>query len=353
MESFPHENDWLKWKGRGKQVDKDYVFCTHSIPPMSYESLLDEYIERFGNLRVDKNSDRYSAGKAPHKPILLLSLILLKNNNKVDLSNIETSIYLRETWNELWKKLEYDRTGPIHLPLFHMKSDGFWNIVFKPDANITQPKSMKQFNNMIQSVSIKPELIDILEDDDGRQRLINALLNGNYFSDFEVRNLREEIESVDKSFEYEEKILSQINNEFMTHPDKLLMEYAEASRSSSFRRVVLASYDETCSVCGMKLVSSSGVSVLDAAHILPFSKFKNDDLRNGVALCKSHHWLFDSGIISFDSHYRVSVSKDIEVEMPSGIISQYNKEDMILPEEAEQYPSQIALDWHRNNVFYK
>jgi len=320
---------------------------------MSYGDLLDEYTVKFGNLRVDKNRNRYSVGKAPHKPILLLSLIILKNNGKIDLSNIETSIYLRETWNELWKKLEYDRTGPIHLPLYHMKSDGFWNIEFKPGLGQAQPKSIKQFNNMVRSVSIKPELIKILEDNDGRQRLINALLNGNYFSDFEVYNLREEIESVDKSFEYEEKILAQINNEFITHPAQSLGEYAEASRSSSFRRVVLASYDETCSVCGMKLVSSSGVSVLDAAHILPFSKFKNDDLRNGIALCKSHHWLFDSGLISFDSHYRVSISKDIEIEMPSGVISQFHREGMRLPEEPEQYPSQIALDWHRNNVFFK
>ncbi len=90
---------------------------------------------------------------------------------------------------------------------------------------------------------------------------------------------------------------------------------------------------------------------LPYAHILPFSKFKNDDIRNGIALCKIHHWLFDKGLMSVDPHYRVIVSKSIERERPENIISRLHKNEIIMPEESVKYPSPVALDWHREHVF--
>jgi len=58
-----------------------------------------------------------------------------------------------------------------------------------------------------------------------------------------------------------------------------------------------------------------------AAHILPFARFGNDDMRNGMALCKMHHWLFDKGLISVDQHYLALVSKEIEAKGESRAIS--------------------------------
>jgi predicted restriction endonuclease len=78
-----------------------------------------------GKLRVDRNRNRYTTGKAPHKPTLLLSLITLHDNDRADLRNIKADLYLRETWSEMWNCLEYPRAGPIHLPMYHMRSDGF------------------------------------------------------------------------------------------------------------------------------------------------------------------------------------------------------------------------------------
>ena len=318
---------------------------------MSRANPLDKYLSKFSKLHVDKNPSRYTLGKAPHKSILLLSLIILDKNNKVDLSNIETNIYLRETWSELWELLEYNRVGPIHLPLYHMKSDGFWNIEFREGISLHQPKSLNQFNEMVKSFSLEPELIELIKKEDTRTQLINSLLNGGYFSDGEIQNLKEHIKILDDSFKYEEKINSLIRNEFTM--DYGISGELQPLRSAAFRRVVLTAYDETCSVCGMKIVTSSGISIIDAAHILPFSHFQNDDIRNGMALCKTHHWLFDKGLMSVDPHYRVIVSKTIEKEIPDRVITNYNKSEIMLPGEAEKYPSQIALDWHRENVLQK
>ena len=98
-------------------------------------------------------------------------------------------------------------------------------------------------------------------------------------------------------------------------------------------------------------MTSSGISVINAAHILPFSRFHNDDVRNGMALCKTHHWLFDKGLISIDERYRTMVSGEIEMEEPEGMVSAYSRNEIRLPERTERYPSQVALEWHRGEVF--
>ncbi len=314
---------------------------------------LPKYESKFKSLNVDKNKSRYSAGKAPHKPVLLLSLIALNKNNHMDLNNIQINVDLREIWGEFWELLDYNRVGPIHLPLYHMQSDGFWNLDIKPEHQQSYPKSVKKLNEMVTRISLDEELIDLFNEPDSRNTLVNALLNGGYFSEDEAERLSKKIESIDQSFEYEEKIVSMVKDEFQMHDALAFPMPDEIARSSSFRRVILVNYNEKCAVCGMKIVASSGVSIIDAAHILPFSKFRIDDPRNGLALCKSHHWLFDHGLISVDTHNRTIVSGSLDIEMPKDIISQYHKEALILPEKASMFPSLTALEWHRENIFYK
>ncbi len=313
---------------------------------------LGDYLTKFKELHVDKNKNRYSAGKAPHKPILLLSLILLSKNNKIDLSDIKPNIYLRETWAELWKILSYNRTGPIYLPLYHLRSDGFWKIEFKKHVHPHQPRSIHEFNSIVSSITLDDDLIDLIDDDNSRNKLINSLLNGGYFSEIEINNLKKAIRIIDRSFDYEKKLILLINDEFKMSHNILTSEF-KPSRDPAFRRIVLTSYNETCSVCGVKLITSSGISIIDAAHILPFSQYNNDDIRNGMALCKTHHWLFDKGLISVDDHYRVLVSGAVEEETPESVLTKFNKNDMIMPNESSKYPSQVALDWHRERIFQR
>ena len=123
------------------------------------ESDLDRYTRLFRRLRVDHNKNRYTTGKAPHKATLLLSLIILSANKRQDLSNIKIDLDLRETWVELWKCLDYDKPGPIHLPLYHLVSSDFWNIDLKEGISPHPPSSLDQFQKMILKISMKDDLI--------------------------------------------------------------------------------------------------------------------------------------------------------------------------------------------------
>ncbi len=78
-----------------------------------------------------------------------------------------------------------------------------------------------------------------------------------------------------------------------------------AARSRVFGRRVKEAYAGRCAVCGSNRVDSQGIAEVDAAHIFPVNLDGSDDLRNGMALCKLHHWAFDGGLYYVDTDLKV------------------------------------------------
>jgi hypothetical protein len=81
--------------------------------------------------------------------------------------------------------------------------------------------------------------------------------------------------------------------------------------ASSFRRKVKEAYDSRCLFSGLKLprTKATATSGVDAAHILPWSRFDLDGTKNGLCLSKQNHWAFDAGLfrLSFDKTENVYV----------------------------------------------
>ena len=110
-------------------------------------------------------------------------------------------------------------------------------------------------------------------------------------------------------------------------------------------------YDYTCAVCELTIRASSGESVTDAAHIIPFSISYNDDIRNGMSLCKLHHWAFDTGLISLNDDYQVIVSPLMSEQGPTeGMLTQLRDKCIWTPEDDRYHPDKGALEWHRMRV---
>jgi putative restriction endonuclease len=81
-------------------------------------------------------------------------------------------------------------------------------------------------------------------------------------------------------------------------------------RAQKFRGAVLGAYGHRCAFCRVQL------SLLDAAHILPVSApGSTDEIVNGIALCKLHHFAYDSNLVSFDTSYQIAVSKTRVAEL--------------------------------------
>ena len=117
----------------------------------------------------------------------------------------------------------------------------------------------------------------------------------------------------------------------------------------------MAAYDYTCALTRYRLTTIAGTSIVDAAHIHQFSDSRNNDLRNGLALCKNAHWLFDKGLWTISPDYRVIVATDrfAEDSPDQKGLRQYHGEKIRLPGDVDLWPSPIHLAWHQKHRFQR
>ncbi len=127
-------------------------------------------------------------------------------------------------------------------------------------------------------------------------------------------------------------------------------------RNSAFRKIVTAQYEHYCAVCGFRLKTPSGRYESEAAHIIPKRKNGVDDPRNGISLCKTHHWVFDEGVISvcpddltvITASYLEDQKKDISVQQ----ILQLHGNPIRSVVNRDYSPAVKALAWHNQHVFW-
>ncbi|MDR3109218.1 MAG: HNH endonuclease [Planctomycetaceae bacterium] len=133
-------------------------------------------------------------------------------------------------------------------------------------------------------------------------------------------------------------------------------------RSRGFRQAVIESYDCRCCVCGLKMQTPDFMAwEVEAAHIVPHSANGRDDVLNGIALCRLHHWAFDTGWFSLSNDCKIIVSSQI-TRLPKnyGKIGEYdyfrdtltNQKPILLPSNTTLLPHQKSVEWHRQHVFY-
>lgn len=79
-------------------------------------------------------------------------------------------------------------------------------------------------------------------------------------------------------------------------------------RDAAFRRAVLAAYEDTCAVTGLRIINGGGKAEAQAAHIVPVSERGPDVVENGIALSSTAHWLFDRHLITIGEDWRLLVS---------------------------------------------
>ena len=90
-------------------------------------------------------------------------------------------------------------------------------------------------------------------------------------------------------------------------------------RNRGFRQAVIEAYGYRCAVCGLKIKSPDSITwEVQAAHIVPSSSLGRDDICNGVALCRLHHWAFDVGWFTLLDNYKVQASRRI-CSLPPGV----------------------------------
>jgi len=139
---------------------------------------------------------------------------------------------------------------------------------------------------------------------------------------------------------------SQHSSPNLTEEDESFISARRRERDQAFAQEVKDAYDERCAVCGARRVAPNGSIEVEAAHIYPKSEGGVDDVRNGVALCKLHHWAFDNGWLSISDDYDVIV-RDAEDRDGYNEFSDLDGDALHLPDEENLRAHPKFLHQHR------
>jgi putative restriction endonuclease len=115
-------------------------------------------------------------------------------------------------------------------------------------------------------------------------------------------------------------------------------------RDAAFTRVIQKAYESTCAFTGLKLVNGGGRCEIEAAHIKPVEDRGPDSPRNGIALSRTIHWMFDRHFLSISETGEIMVAKKY---VPDPIRRLLNPDGRVkFPSSPPWQPHPIFLRYH-------
>ena len=293
----------------------------------------DVWLKTLGNLRLH----RARGDPAPHKPLLLLAVIDLAQEGDLPDRVLPLSPELAFRFCNYWSVVAHRRRQKpdVRLPFHHLSTDGFWSALDE-DGRASPARRVTVF------AELNPDFVAFLSDPAMRRKARTALVE-RYFRPSEQVALRTIL-----------GLRAPVPEEL--EPQAAYSSVAEArnaGREARFRVTVVAAYGYTCALTRRCLTTIAVGSIVEAAHIHPFSDSRNNEPQNGMALARDAHWLFDRGLWSITDDYRVivAVGKFVESSPNARGLCDYHGEPLHLPEDRAIWPSPVHLAWHRKHVF--
>lgn len=318
---------------------------------------LDHYCRLFSSLTRAPGPvwDADTRNHAPHKPLLLLAVMDLVARGVLASHRISITgelVELNELFTDYWRSIvPVTRTSSIAFPFSRLDTEPFWKLLPLPGREITRAvinsiSTVRQLRNVALGAEIDAALFAHMTSAAGRQALATALLRS-CFSEDGQRALGEQASVHGEAFRYS-RVLEEAAHALPAAEPVFPLDYKRAARDQGFRRAIVHHYDHACAFCGTRIVTSEGHTVVDAAHIVPWSVSRNDDIRNGMALCKLCHWGFDEGLVGVSEGYAVVVSRQVgQAHNAAGVLLDLGGRAIVGPGDRALWPDQGHLGWHR------
>ena len=291
------------------------------------------WLKQIATLKVDKAR----GDPAPHKPLLLLVVLDLVEEGFLEQEILALTGELAFRFCTYWTVVASRRTQrpEIRMPFHHLKSGGFWTALTE-EGKPSPDKKLTAFAKLDSS------FLKCIREQDFRNQA-RRLVIGKYFSG------------------EEQLVLCTLLGIPVPSEAQMLRECeaverlaaVEQGREARFRLTVIPAYNYTCALTGYRLVTITSGSIVDAAHIHRFADSRNNDPRNGIALCKNAHWLFDIGLWTLGDDYRVRVAstKFSESGTDALLLKSFEGRKILLPSDTKLWLDPIHLAWHRTNRF--
>jgi len=320
--------------------------------------VFDKYLKIFIRLRTYKDRKKWSAltaFQAPHKPFLLLSIMDLIAQGSITENFIEPSFELVETFNDYWNSImPVGSKGNMAYPYPRLKTDGFWHLIPNPgyenQININF-SSMTRLRQVCAGAKMDDNLFQLMINPETREQL-RAVLVETYFAPEIRMKVLEQGHLNYAAYQYSEKLLKVAERKKPFGKPKDESDWQKKIRDSGFRKTIVTLYSHRCALCGIRMLTPEGHTIVDAAHVKPWKDSFDDRPTNGMALCKLCHRSFDKGLMSVGKEYEVLVSKRVSIEKnyPGHILTLTDR-PIFTPEQKSFWPAQDNLHWHRKNLF--
>lgn len=299
---------------------------------------IEQWVARLYDLRRDKRGDH----ERPHKPALLLAILDLVESGEVTSNRVPLSDALIDRFKGYFDIVGRGDDRPtIQNPFFHLCGEGFWDLLPQPGerplyqrGNVTGAPSVAQLRRRMSHGAFSRDLWERVADA-GQRAALRAALITRYFPD-QRRQLLD---------------FSHVENH-----DVLREEPPPPGRDAAFRKVVLAVYDHRCAACGTRVVVQPDLSLVEAAHLVPFAVSHDDRPANGIALCRNHHWAMDRRLIApcpDPEHragvWRVSPRLDDRIEGQQDLLG-LDRRTVIAPKAEQFMPTIEALRWREQQL---
>ncbi len=318
---------------------------------------LEILIHQFSKLRRAPGSvwTLVTRKQAPHKPILLLAVLDLVARGVITSSFIDVRgdlVELNELFTNYWRRVvPICQTSSIAFPFSRLHNEPFWELVPVNSQQIERPtlnsiSTVNQLRQVAIGGRLSDDLFEVIMLEQNRSTLRQALLQS-CFSEEAQAELADQAAIHAESYSYNQELVLKAH-QLVVRETLATESYRPISRNQGFRRAVVSTYDHRCALCGIRIVTSEGHTAVDAAHIVPWSQTHNDDIRNGMALCKLCHWAFDEGMLGVSDSYAVVTSRQI-AQNPNvpGSLQTLSGRGILTPSDQALWPAQEYLQWHR------
>lgn len=277
------------------------------------------------------NTWKQKGVRAPHKPLLML--LALGEIQRGNTGYIPFSVIKRK-FTELLADFGRPRKT-IHptFPFIRLANDGLW-----------------QFN--------KPDIINSKHDYTSGY-LLNNDLQGKFPDDVTtqlkkdpslIKQLAEIILADNFPETIHNDILSAVGLDIELDPAGYTTRTIR-KRDPQFRINILKAYEYRCAVCGFGVRLRNNLLAVEAAHIMWHQASGPDVEVNGLALCSTHHKLFDLGAFTLGEGLEMLVSDEVNGLGAEEWLINYHGKPLLPPQKKQFYPEPEFRLWHVREVF--
>ena len=278
--------------------------------------------------------------------MLLLSIIDLLDRDVIRENAVPFSSELVATFKRYFAVVkQHDDKPTIENPFYFLSGDKFWqvsprggHVPLYREGYASSAPSVTQLRRRGAVGRFDKGLWALLSDPVARHQLREALI-ARYFPE-----------------QHDALAALVIENRAAAAP-AFMREEPPPQRDAAFRRTILDVYDYRCAACGIRVLLNHAVSLVEAAHLIPFGESRNDKPTNGIALCPNHHWAMDRYLIAPcpDSRRRAGIWRvngerlDERIEGQRDLVALAGK-PVIPPSEEMFYPAIESLRWREQHL---